>query len=354
MSPLATPRFGFIFDFSTPRWVGSAATWWPQLVELAGEVEELGYDTIWSAEHHFAPDSFSASPLLMLGPLTRTTSRVRLGTYVLLIPLHHPLRVAEECIAIDLLSGGRLELGLGIGFRQEELDAFGVPRAARRSTLEDGIEVLRGAWRGEPFTVHGQHVDVDRLTVTPRPVQPELPLWLAARDEAPARRAGRVGADLHLLGGRSIRAAYEEELAAHRHRRDQRRVSVFKPFFVAEDPAAELGRYRDQFEYFTARHAGWVGANRDVAFDADLQVTWGNVEDPLSGMSYLHGTPEQCLVQLRALYQRKPFDDLIAPITPPYDLDGVRRSIRLFADEVMTPFRRELATARPAPTTRAG
>ena len=190
---------------------------------------------------------------------------------MLLIPLHHPLRVAEECIAIDLLSGGRLELGLGIGFRQEELDAFGVPRTARRSTLEDGIEVLRGAWSGEPFTVHGQHVDVDRLTVTPRPVQPDLPLWLAARDEAPARRAGRVGADLHLLGGRSILTAYDEELAAHATPARRTSVSVFKPFFVAEDPAAELGRYRDQFEYFTARHAGWVGANRDVAFDADLR-----------------------------------------------------------------------------------
>ena len=284
----------------------------------------------------------------MLGPLTRTTSRARLGTYVLLAPLHHPIRVAEECIAIDLLSGGRLELGLGIGFRQEELDGFGVRRDARRAILEDCIEVIRGAWSGEPFEVHGSRFDVGPLKVTPRPVQDELPLWLAARDEAPARRAGRVGADLHLLGGRTIRTAYEEELVAHGHRREDHRVSVFKPFFVAEEPKAELDRFRDHFEYFTSRHAGWVGANRDVAFDAELEVSWGNVKDPLAGMNYLHGTPAQCLDQLRALYERKPFDDLIAPITPPYDLDGVRRSIRLFAAEVIVPFRRELAAAAVA------
>lgn len=343
LSPI--PRFGFIFDFSAPPWTESAATWWPALVDLAGEVEELGFDTIWSAEHHFAADAFSASPLLMLGPLARATARVRLGTYVLLMPLHHPLRVAEESVAIDLFTRGRLELGLGIGFRQEELDAFGVTRAVRAGLLEESIEILRQSWRPGPFTHVGRHFRFDSLEVTPKPVQHEIPLWLAARAEIPARRAGRVGAHLHLLGGRTIRDAYNEELRAGGRQPANHRVSVFKPFFVAEDPAAELDRHRREFEYFTSRHAGWVGANRDVAYDAQIQQSWGDTSDPLSGMSYLHGTPASCLEQLRELYRRKPFTDLIAPITPPYDLDGVRRSIRLFADEVMAPFKRELAAA---------
>lgn len=339
-----TPRFGFIFDFSAPPWTDSAARWWPALVELAGEVEELGYDTIWSAEHHFAADAFSASPLLMLGPLAQTTRRVRLGTYVLLMPLHHPLRVAEECVAIDIFTGGRLELGLGIGFRQEELDAFGVTRAARAGLLEESIEILRQSWQPLSSGHEGRHFRFGPLEVTPKPVQPDIPLWLAARAEVPARRAGRVGAHLHLLGGRTIRDAFEAELVEAGHRPQDHRVSIFKPFFVAEDPAAELDRHRREFEYFTSRHAGWVGANRDVAYDEQIQQAWGNTDDPLSGMSFLHGTPADCLQQLRALYRRKPFTDLIAPITPPYDLDGVRRSIRLFADEVMAPFKAEVAS----------
>jgi alkanesulfonate monooxygenase SsuD/methylene tetrahydromethanopterin reductase-like flavin-dependent oxidoreductase (luciferase family) len=351
-TPSKPPRFGFIFDFSAPSWTGTAATWWPQLVELAGEVEDLGYDTIWSAEHHFATDTFSASPLLMLGPLAATTTRITLGTYVLLMPLHHPLRVAEECAAIDIFTRGRLELGLGIGFRQEELDGFAIPRNARRGILEDSIEIIRRAWQPGSFEFHGNHFSFDSLDVTPKPVQDEIPLWLAARDAVPARRAGRVGAHLHLLGGRTIRQAYEDELVAHGLAPGDYRVSVFKPIFVAEDPARELDRYRDHFEYFTNRHATWVGTNRDVAYDAQIQAAWGNTVDPLSGMSYLHGTPSDCLAQLRALYQRKPFTDLIAPITPPYDIEGVRRSIRLFATEVMAPFKREIAG--PAAATQAG
>lgn len=347
------PRFGFIFDFSAPHWTGSASRWWPQLVELAGEVEELGYDTIWSAEHHFAAETFSGSPLLMLGPLAANTTRVRLGTYVLLMPLHHPLRVAEETVAIDIFSKGRVELGLGIGFRQEELDGFGVARRARRGILEESIEILRRAWAPGPFEFRGEHFSFDELDVTPKPVRPEIPLWLAAREVVPARRAGRVGAHLHLLGGRAIRQAYDEELVGHGHDPSDHRVSVFKPIFVAEDPAAELERYRDHFEYFTSRHAGWVGNNRDVPYDAEVQAAWGDTTDPLSGMSYLRGTPAQCLEQLRALHARKPFTDLIAPITAPYDIDGVRRSIRLFATEVMAPFKRELAASAAAPATRA-
>ncbi|MCU1359945.1 MAG: hypothetical protein JWN99_1234 [Ilumatobacteraceae bacterium] len=339
MSQSATvrvPRFGFIFDFSAPeRWTGSAASWWPRLMDLAGEVDALGFDTIWTAEHHFTPDSFSASPLLMLARMAASTSRARLGTYVLLMPFHNPIRVAEECAAIDILTGGRLELGLGIGFRQEEFDGFHVDRRGRAQNLEDGIDTLRRSW-SDAAPSPGE------FEVTPRGVQPGgPPLWLAARGEVPARRAGRMGTNLHLLGGRSILRTYTDSLRAAGHDPADHRVSVFKPIFVADDPARELERHRDEFAYFTARHAAWVGQNHDVGFDGEIARAWGNVENPLTGMNYLHGDPESCLVQLRSLYERKPFDDLISPITPPYDIDAVRRSITLFAKEVMEPFKRE-------------
>lgn len=346
------PRFGFLFDFSVPLSVGSPASWWPRLIELAAEIDQLGYDTIWLAEHHFTTDSFSTSPLLMLGPIATVTARVRLGTYVLLMPLHHPLRVAEESAAIDTFSQGRLEVGLGIGYRQQELDGFGVPRQARKGLLEEGVEILRKAWSSGPFDFRGQHFHFDGLDVTPKPFQPEIPLWLSARNEIPARRAGRLGTHIHLLGGNSIRTAYEEEFVAHGHDPAQRRVSIFKPFFVTEDPTADLDRYRAHFEYFTSRHASWVGANRDVPYDEQIQVRWGDTSEPLSGMRYLFGTPEQCLAELRSLYLRKPFTDLIAPITPPYDIAAVTRSMRLFATEVMEPFTREVRDSLTRSTSR--
>lgn len=337
-------RFGFIFDFSAPlEWCGSEGRWWRQLVELAREVERLGYDTIWTAEHHFAADTFGTSPLLNLAALAEATTSVRLGTYVLLLPLHHPLRVAEEAAAVDILSEGRLELGLGIGFRDEEFSGFGVRKADRPALLEEGLDIIRASWAGGPVSYNGRHYQLDVDAVTPRPVQvPQPPTWLAARAEVPARRAGRTGSHLHLLGGRSILQTYLDAAGQEGFAAGTRRVSVFKPIFVADDPQAALARYRPQFEYFTARHATWLAQNPDIPFDDTLKRTWGDTANPLSGMQYLFGTPETCLAELRAFYERKQFTDLISPIAPPYSIDGILASISLFADQVMRPFKTQI------------
>jgi alkanesulfonate monooxygenase SsuD/methylene tetrahydromethanopterin reductase-like flavin-dependent oxidoreductase (luciferase family) len=345
--PHAAPpdvRFGFIFDYSAPlRWCGTEASWWRKLTDLAREVEGLGYDTIWTAEHHFAPDTFGTSPLLNLALLAEATTSIRLGTYVLLLPLHHPVRVAEEAAAVDVLSDGRLELGLGIGFREEEFEGFGVRKSARPSLLEEGISILRACWSGGPVTHHGRHYSLDLQSVMPRPVQdPHPPIWLAARAEAPARRAGARAAHLHLLGGRTIRQAYFEAAREAGLEPYTRRVSIFKPIFVASDPMRELARYRPQFEYFTVRHATWLAQNPDIPYDETLKRTWGDTSNPLSGMQYLFGTPESCLAELRQFYQRKPFTDFISPIAPPYDIDGILASISLFAEQVMRPFKTEV------------
>lgn len=340
-------RFGFIFDFSAPlEWCGSEARWWRQLVDLAREVERLGYDTIWTAEHHFAADTFGTSPLLNLAALAQVTSSVRLGTYVLLLPLHHPLRVAEEAAAVDILSDGRLELGLGIGFRDEEFRGFGVRKSSRPALLEEGLDIIQASWAGGAVRHRGRHFDLDVQAVTPRPVQePHPPVWLAARAEVPARRAGASGAHLHLLGGRSIRQIYLDAAGGAGFTPSTRRVSVFKPIYVAEDPETALARFRPQFEYFTTRHATWLAQNPDIPFDDTLKRTWGNTANPLSGMQYLFGTPEDCLNELRQFYQRKSFTDLISPISPPYSIDGILASISLFAERVMHPFKAGLRSA---------
>jgi alkanesulfonate monooxygenase SsuD/methylene tetrahydromethanopterin reductase-like flavin-dependent oxidoreductase (luciferase family) len=344
------PRFGFNIDFSAPLpWARSTQQWWNELIDISKELEALGYDHIWASEHHFTDDSFGTSPLQILAALSQVTSRIRLGTYVLLLPLHNALRVAEEAASVDILSNGRLELGMGLGYRQIEMEGMGVPRNQRRGLHEEGIAVIREAWSSDKATFHGRHYTFDNLNVTPKPVQqPHPPIWLAARAEEPARRAGRLRANLHLLGGRTIRAAYEEELRKQGCDPADFRVSIFKPIFVARDPEAALNRYRDQFAYFTLRHGSWVGRDQDIAFDREIRRTWTDTSDPLRGMSYMYGTPEDCLQQLRDLYGRKPFTDLISPLTAPFEAEGILESARLFAREVMEPFRSELSQQRIA------
>jgi alkanesulfonate monooxygenase SsuD/methylene tetrahydromethanopterin reductase-like flavin-dependent oxidoreductase (luciferase family) len=141
------------------------------------------------------------------------------------------------------------------------------------------------------------------------------------------------------MGGNSITVAYQEERAAL-GLGGPGRVSVFRPWYVAHDPERALATWGPHFEHFGARHAAWVGADQDTKFDTEVARTWG---DPLTGMNYLHGTPEDCLDELRRYHARKPFTELIAPIAPPYDTAAAAESMELFAREVMAPFKAELA-----------
>lgn len=309
-----------------------------EMVQLVREVEELGYDFVWASEHHFGEPGYTSNPLLLLAALARSTRTIRLGTYVLLLPLHHPLRVAEDAIAVDVLSGGRLDLGVGLGFRQIEFDGFGIDRRDRVGRLEEGLEIIRQAFSGKPIRFSGRHFEIAGLSLMTEPLQPDgPPIWLAARSKAAARRAGRLGLHLMPLGGSAIRRAWEDELAAHGHDPGALSCAVWRPIFISHNPQRDLTRLEDQFRYFGRRHGGWAGTDGDVKFDGVIARAWS--DDAIKGMNYLVGTPDDVLEELKTYYVRKPFTHYAAPIPPPYDLTALRTSLRLFATEVVPRFR---------------
>jgi alkanesulfonate monooxygenase SsuD/methylene tetrahydromethanopterin reductase-like flavin-dependent oxidoreductase (luciferase family) len=332
-------RFGFYIDFSLHALSGaSIRAWWLELEALCRELEGLGFDFIWLGEHHFGEAGFTSNPLLSLAALARVTEEIRLGTYVLLLPFHHPLRIAEDAATVDILSGGRLDLGFGLGYRQIEFDGFEIDRAQRVGRLEEGIEIIRRAFTGEPVDFAGRHFRVPGVKVTPTPLsRPAPPLWLAARSEKAARRAGRLGLNLLLHGGGTILRAWEEELVGHGHDPAAMMVTGYRPFFVSRDPVGDLARLDEEFKYFGRVQGGWMAADKETSFDSVIARTWS--EDPIKGMKYLVGTPDEVLEELMAYYLRKPFTHYVAPIPPPYDLGAVRSSVKLFAAEVIPAFR---------------
>jgi alkanesulfonate monooxygenase SsuD/methylene tetrahydromethanopterin reductase-like flavin-dependent oxidoreductase (luciferase family) len=151
---------------------------------LATEAEELGFDSVWVSEHHFLDDGYMPSLLPVCAAIAARTTHVRIGTALLLAPLIDPLRLAEDAATVDLLAAGRLVLGLGLGWREEEFRALGVDPRERVARLERAVEVLRGAW-GDGL--------VDGVSVTPKPARPGgPPLWIGALAERAVRRAGRI------------------------------------------------------------------------------------------------------------------------------------------------------------------
>jgi len=183
--------FGLWYDFRNPApWRQPWDRLYQETLDQVAWADALGFDSVWLSEHHFTDDGYLPALLPMLAALAMRTSRLRLGTAVLLAPLHHPLRLAEDAAVVDVLSGGRLELGLAPGYRATEFALLGVPRAERGRRTDETIEVVQAAWRGRPFSDRGRCFQFDDAVVTPPPLQrPHPPIWVGGasrRDHPPA------------------------------------------------------------------------------------------------------------------------------------------------------------------------
>jgi alkanesulfonate monooxygenase SsuD/methylene tetrahydromethanopterin reductase-like flavin-dependent oxidoreductase (luciferase family) len=209
------------------------------MVEQAVSAEALGYDSVWVPEGHFEPRSLFSAPLLLLAAIAARTTRVRLGTTSYLLPVRHPLRVAEDVAVLDQLSRGRVILGLGRGFRAPLFEAFGVAAREKRAVFEAALEQLLAAWRGEPIATRAGRA----LYVTPRPLQqPHPPLWIAAFGPKAIEQAGRLGCP-YLASPLEPLARLERNYAQHRSVLPPERadaaltVPVIRTVFATRDPA---------------------------------------------------------------------------------------------------------------------
>jgi alkanesulfonate monooxygenase SsuD/methylene tetrahydromethanopterin reductase-like flavin-dependent oxidoreductase (luciferase family) len=214
-------RFGLHFE-ELPEREGAAADAYREILARACEAERLGFDAIRVGERGRSGRSLPAA-FPLCAALAAVTRRVRIGIAVLPLPLHHPLRVAEDAATLDGLSGGRFELGVGLGGDPEDFQGYGVPPEERAGRLEEAIVVLDRALRGEPVEFAGRHFAFSGVRVVPAPVQPGGPrLWIGGRAAPALRRAVRLGRGLLAPDLASVRT-YRE---AWRAERDPARLRV--------------------------------------------------------------------------------------------------------------------------------
>ncbi|MBT4160201.1 MAG: LLM class flavin-dependent oxidoreductase [Gammaproteobacteria bacterium] len=234
-------NFGLWYDFRNPQKdIGFEQLYRESLDQIVW-AESLGFNSVWLTEHHFVDDGYTPSPLVIAAAIGERTKTMRIGTNLVLLPLADPVRLAEDAATLSLLTGGRFDLGVGLGYRQLEFDYFGRKLSHRPSLMEEGIEIVRQAWSGESVTVRGKRYQVDDLKIRPQPES--LPKILMGGMAPPAiERAASIGDGFLSTGG----IGHDDYMAAvDRHGKT---AAIFAGHWgiIAEDPdreAAEVGEY---------------------------------------------------------------------------------------------------------------
>jgi alkanesulfonate monooxygenase SsuD/methylene tetrahydromethanopterin reductase-like flavin-dependent oxidoreductase (luciferase family) len=307
-------EFGIYFSFRTTE----ADRPWSRVyrdglgqIELA---EQLGFDAVWLTEHHFVDDGYSPSVLPLAAAAAVRTGTIDIGTFIALLPLYHPVRLAEDAATVDVLSNGRFILGLSAGYVRTEFDGLGVPFDDRGSRCDEALEVLLGCWSQDRFSFHGSHFDIDGVSVTPRPVQQPHP---------------RIFYGSASLGGRR-RAAWVKQ---HMH---WYREPELLWLYVGTDDDSAWDEWGGAASYVHRRYREWT-----IASGGDW---WG--PDPRA--HFIAGSPDTARRaiehHLGGFRLRRPEDGPTTHVVLGMALPGVpdqlvRRSMQLFAREVMPAFR---------------
>jgi probable F420-dependent oxidoreductase len=264
--------FGLSYNFrNPPQWHRPPQDLYAATLEHIEHAERLGYDEVWTSEHHFIADGYSPSVLPVCAAIAARTSRLRIGTRVLLGPFYNPLRLAEDAATVDILSGGRFTLGIGLGYRREEYEGLGISARHRGARLEELVRLLRQAWSPGELSFGGRFHAYRGADVTPKPVQQPIPVWLGGSSPAAARRAARV-ADGLLAEGDLVRV-YLEELARSRPGSVSRQTVSMPWALVAEDPEKAWAEVGEHVLYQRRAANGWLADNGRPILFPDLPAT---------------------------------------------------------------------------------
>jgi alkanesulfonate monooxygenase SsuD/methylene tetrahydromethanopterin reductase-like flavin-dependent oxidoreductase (luciferase family) len=288
-------RVGIYFDLrNPPAWHVPPARLYGFSLEMCREAELLGCDSIWLTEHHLFDDGYLPQPLTFAAAVAARTQRVRIGIGILIAPLHWPAEIAEQAAVVDIVSDGRLDLGLGAGYRVPEFELYGADLATRYRATDDAARELRRLWSPDG--------------VTPRPVQQRLPLWMGYQGPKGARRAGLLGEHL-LTASQASWPAYRDALAEAGHDPSAARMAGGIQGWVSEDPDAdwpEVARHLAyQVDSYRRHMVQGTGAPVPRPVDPD-RLRARELRNPLD--HFVYGTPEQVAHRVREYVGDAPVD----------------------------------------------
>ncbi len=338
-----------LFDFFPER--QNELTYYQDTLDLMIYAEKLGFDSVWVGEEHFYSLGICPSPQLFLAALARETTRLRLGTAVSVLSLEHPLRKAEDFAMLDILSGGRLDVGVGKGLFPKHFEGFQVSRQDMRARYEEALEILERAWTQERFSYEGQFWQIPELSLSPKPLQsPHPPLYRGLSSPEAFEPAGAKGhgalfvpwltPETRLKEGM---ARYRAALRAHGHQAVPPSMFVFF-LFVDQDYRQALAEARDttgRYVELGLRSLFPAGLAAHLPPDDPLRGGWDmitSMADHLEERAII-GTPRDCRRRLAEVREEWGIEHIAFYLhAGARDIGRARKGLELFAREVMPEF----------------
>lgn len=299
-------RFSIGYTLQNPqKWHQPWNELYEAVLEQAVLAEELGFDRISLSEHHFVDDGYLPSAIPIAAAIAARTKYIGIGTSIIILPFYHPILLAEQCSLVDILSNGRLSIGIGAGYKVDEFEGFGTPKNRRRTLMEEGLQILTKCWTEEEFSFKGEHYDIKNVRCTPKPLQkPHPPVWIGARSDAATTRAARMGFHLMPLRGRRQHQLYQDKLREFgRDPADFRINRTWNCYVLGanEDSSVVHADLLEQHIYRMELYHKWLSSAADDPRDVQLAQ-----QEPVKGHPWFVGTAEECVKSLEAHVERFP------------------------------------------------
>ena len=326
---------GFLYDFRNPsQWQRPWQALYAETLDAIVETERLGFGAAYVPEHHLADDGYLPTPLTLLAAIAARTKTMRLGTGVALAPLYEPVRFAQEAAMIDLLSQGRLDLGLAIGYRKRETAAFGVDFTLRGARFDEFLQIVTRLWAGETVDFAGKHFNITGARLSPPAPQGRVPLYIGGFSDKALDRVARYGDGY--IGNAEIWDSYAAKL--QERGRDPASVGVRIPaltHFIARDPEAAMEELAPHFLHVNNSYAEFFAEDQALGMGGMKPKT---LDEYKASGEFKILTPEEAIAKLKDLQARMPLEHYLLGMPPGLPVERFLHYARDIAEDVLPAF----------------
>ncbi len=334
--------FGLWYDFRSPaEWSIGFKDLYRQTLEQIAWAEKLGLGSVWLTEHHFMEDGYTPSPLVLAAAIGERTTTMRIGTNLVVSPLHNPVRLAEDAATVSLLTDGRFDLGVGQGYWGPEFAAFGKNLKYRPSMLEEGIQLIRRAWSGSREPFQGRRYALADLPITPAPeILPKI--LVGAMADVAIERAARIG-DGYLSTQNQHHEIYLDAVERTGGSRADARIYAGQWVVIADDVEREWARIGQHALYQMNTYIG-MGAFGPP----DVVPRFETPDDLISGGAFTLWDPATAVDELATMLIERPQikDVHFWAQLPGESVESGSARIELLATKVMPQVHERVAAAR--------